>query len=62
MLNEFVLWFESDSPNFVGMFGKVISFYDKQLDQFQIQEIQDAYESFKMGFTPSSLYHSWGNK
>lgn len=59
MLNDFVLWFENDSPNFVGRFGKVMSFYDKQSDQFQIQEIQDAYEFFKMGCVPNSLYHSW---
>lgn len=62
MLNKFIDWFEKDSPNFVVKFGDVIKFYDKQLDEFQIQEIQDAYEDFKNNEVPNSLYYSWERK
>ena len=59
MLNNFIAWFEKDSPNFVGRYGNVIKFYDKQLDEFQIEEIQQAYEEFKKGNDPHSLYMIW---
>lgn len=59
MLNNFILWFEKDSPNFTGWYGGVSGFYDKASDEFQIEEIQSAYEEFKRGETPSSLYFSW---
>lgn len=56
---EFMSWFEKDSPNFTGWYGKVIGFYDSETDSFHIEEIQAAYEEFKKGEMPSSLYFSW---
>lgn len=61
MLNNFVDWFEKDSPNFILAYGSVRGFYDKESDTFQIEEIQTAYEEMKKGDEPSSLYFSWGN-
>lgn len=59
MLNDFIAWFEKDSPNFVVKYGEAKNFYDKQTDTFMITEIQEAYEEFKNGDEPVSLYHSW---
>lgn len=59
MLNDFIKWFEHDSPNFVVKYGEAKKFYDSQSDTFMISEIQDAYEEFKGGYEPVSLYHSW---
>lgn len=62
MLNEFTDWFDKDSPNFNGKYGSLMSFYDKQADEFQIQEIQDAYEQFKNGEVPNGLFLLWGGR
>ncbi len=62
MLNKFIQWFEDDSPNFVVRYGEVIKFYDASIDEFQIQEIQDAYIEFKESIEPHSLYLSWSGK
>ena len=59
MLNRFVDWFEKDSPNFTSGYGSVLGFYDKDSDTFHIEEIQTAYEQFKRGDEPNSLYMSW---
>lgn len=59
MLNKFIAWFEKDSPNFITRFGDVKNFYNKQSDEFYIEEIQDAYELFKQSDEPNSLYYSW---
>ena len=56
---EFMSWFEKDSPNFMNSYGRITKFYDRESDSFQIDEIQTAYEEFKKGETPSSLYFSW---
>lgn len=60
MPSKFIAWFEKDSPNFITKFGDVKKFYDKQSDEFQIEEIQDAYEIFKQGDEPNTLYYLWG--
>ncbi|MER1952449.1 MAG: hypothetical protein ABS863_00430 [Aerococcus urinaeequi] len=60
MIGDFINWFEADSPNFVVKYGNAIKFYDKDSDEFHIQEIQDAYEDFKQGSKPNTLYYSWG--
>lgn len=60
MLNKFIQWFELDSPNFVVRYGEVIKFYDKESDEFQIEEIQIAYIEFKNNKKPDSLYRTWG--
>lgn len=62
MPSKFIAWFEKDSPNFITKFGDIKKFYDKQSDEFQIEEIQDAYELFKQGDEPNSLYYSWERK
>lgn len=62
MLNDFIAWFEKDSPNFVVKYGEAKKFYDKQTDTFMITEIQEAYEEFKNGYEPNSLYWSWERK
>lgn len=59
MLNDFIAWFEKDSPNFVVKYGEAKKFYDSQSDTFMITEIQEAYEEFKNGDEPNSLYYSW---
>lgn len=59
MLNYFIAWFEKDSPNFVVKYGEAKKFYDSQSDTFMITEIQEAYEEFKGGDEPNSLYYSW---
>lgn len=59
MLNKFIQWFEKDSPNFVVRYGEVIKFYDASIDEFQVQEIQDAYIEFKENIEPHSLYLNW---
>ncbi len=60
MLNKFIQWFEDDSPNFVVRYGEVLKFYDKELDEFHIQEIQTAYNDFKKEKEPHRLYRVWG--
>ena len=60
VLNKFIAWFEKDSPNFITKFGNIKNFYDKDADEFQIEEIQDAYEFFKQGDEPNTLYYLWG--
>lgn len=60
MLNKFIKWFEKDSPNFTVRYGEVLKFYDKGSDEFHIQEIQTAYNDFKKGKEPHSLYRIWG--
>lgn len=60
MLNKFIEWFEKDSPNFVVRYGDLIKFYDKESDEFQIEEIQSAYVEFKNNEEPHSLYRIWG--
>ena len=60
MLNKFIQWFEKDSPNFTVRYGEVLKFYDKELDEFHIEEIQEAYVWFKNGVEPDSLYRIWG--
>ena len=63
MLNDFIAWFEKDSPNFVVKYGESKKFYDKQTDTFMITEIQEAYEEFKGGDKePMTLYYSWERK
>lgn len=62
MLRKFIAWFEKDSPNFITKFGDVIKFYDGEADEFQIEEIQEAYTDFKNGDEPNSLYYSWDRK
>lgn len=62
MLNDFITWFEKDSPNFVVKYGEARKFYDSQSDTFMITEIQEAYEEFKGGDEPNSLYWSWERK
>ena len=59
MLNKFLQWFESDSPNFINSYGKIMSFYDKESDSFQIEEINNAYIDFKKGEEPNTIYHCW---
>lgn len=60
MQNKFIAWFELDSPNFMRSYGDVRGFYDADNDVFLIEEIQTAYEDFKKGDEPSSLYYNWG--
>lgn len=63
MLNDFIAWFEKDSPNFVVKYGNAIKFYDSDSDTFMITEIQEAYDQFKGGDKhPNSLYYSWERK
>lgn len=52
----FITWFEKEYPEFVNQFGQVKGFYDPALDEFQIEEIQDAYISRKKGEEPMPLY------
>ena len=58
-INEFYAWFSNDSPNFINSYGKIMSFYDKESDSFQIEEINNAYIDFKNGEEPNTLYHCW---
>ena len=60
MLRKFISWFEKDSPNFITKFGDVIKFYDNESDEFQIEEIQEAYAEFKNGNELNTLYYLWG--
>lgn len=62
MPSKFIAWFEKDSPNFITKFGDVKKFYDKQSDEFQIEEIQDAYDEFKSTGEPNTLYYLWERK
>lgn len=63
MLNDFIAWFEKDSPNFVVKYGEARKFYDSKSDTFMITEIQEAYEEFKGGDKePMTLYYSWERK
>ena len=62
VLNNFIAWFEKDSPNFITKFGNIKNFYDKDVDEFQIEEIQDCYELFKQGGEPNTLYYLWEQK
>lgn len=52
----FMTWFEKEYPEFVNQFGQVKGFYDSELDEFQIEEIQDAYIARKKGEEPMPLY------
>lgn len=52
----FITWFEKEYPEFINQFGQVKGFYDPELDEFQIEEIQDAYISRKKGEEPMPLY------
>lgn len=59
MPHKFMTWFEKDSPNFTTSYGAIVNFYDSNSDSFMIEEIQTAYEQFKQGEEPISLYKSW---
>ena len=59
MFDKFKNWLEQDSPNFIVKFGDPSDFYDKAKDEFSITEIQEAYEVFKTGETPYTLYYLW---
>ena len=61
-INEFYAWFSNDSPNFFNQYGDIKSFYDAKADTFHIEDIQVAYEQFKLGEVPNSLYFVWGSK
>lgn len=56
---EFKNWLEQDSPNFIKKYGDIDDFYDKAKDEFLIAEIQEAYEVFKNGEIPYTLYCLW---
>lgn len=59
-INEFYAWFNEDSPNFANQYGNIQNFYDKETDSFHIEDIQNAYEEFKLGEKPNTLYFVWG--
>lgn len=52
----FITWFEKEYPEFVNQYGRVQSFYDPENDEFQIEEIQEAYVSKKNGDDPMPMY------
>ena len=58
-INEFYAWFSNDSPNFINSYGDIKSFYDAETDTFHIEDIQNAYDQFKNGEEPNTLYHCW---
>lgn len=59
MFDKFKNWLEQDSPNFIEKYGDIDDFYDKAKDEFLITEIQEAYEVFKTGEIPYTLYYLW---
>lgn len=61
-INEFYTWFNSDSPNFFNQYGDIRNFYDVEADIFYIEDIQIAYEQFKSGENPNTLYYCWGQR
>lgn len=58
-MHKFIKWFSKDSPNFIVKFGDPKDFYDETKDEFLIVEIQEAYEVFKTGEIPYTLYYLW---
>lgn len=56
---KFKNWLQQDSPNFIENYGDIDDFYDKEKDEFLITEIQEAYEVFKTGEIPYTLYFLW---
>jgi hypothetical protein len=52
----FMNWFEKEYPEFVNQYGQVKGFYDQSSDEFQIEEIQDAYVERKKGNEPLPMY------
>ena len=56
---EFKNWLQQDSPNFIEKYGDPKEFYDEAKDEFLITEIQEAYEVFKTGEIPYTLYYLW---
>ena len=52
----FITWFEKEYPEFINQFGEVKNFYDHEIDEFMIEEIQDAYLSKKKGEEPMPMY------
>ena len=59
VMHKFIKWFSKDNPNFIVKFGDPSDFYDKEKDEFLITEIQEAYEVFKTGEIPYTLYYLW---
>lgn len=58
----FINWFEKKHPEFINQFGKVSNFFDSDLDEFQIEEIQDAYIEHKNGDEPMNMYFGWSKE
>lgn len=59
-INDFYAWFNNDSPNFINQYGDIKGFYDASSDSFMIEDIQIAYDQFKEGEEPNTLYYCWG--
>lgn len=59
MFDNFKNWLQQDSQNFIEKYGDIDDFYDKEKDEFSITEIQEAYEVFKNGEIPYTLYYLW---
>ena len=59
MFDDFKNQLEQDSPNFIEKYGDPSDFYEKEKDEFLITEIQEAYEVFKTGEIPYTLYYLW---
>lgn len=62
MLNEFVEWFEDEHPQFKSTFGDAMEFYDKEKDEFYIEEVNDAYCEYKSGVpleNTTPMFFAW---